>query len=151
MYALRLAREEAERVGGPVTKRPFVVTGNGPSFTARRFVEFIREPYSHVRIQSRTPQQLGLLERFHKTLKIEEVYWRLYENPQYARACLTEFRIRYDTVRPHWALVPEEGGDPLVPAEVYAGNRYISAFRIGRTGPACSREARYVVIGGGVR
>ena len=86
IYALRLAREEAERVGGPVTKRPFIVTGNGPFFTARKFVEFIREPYSYVRTQYRTPQQLGLLERFHKTLKIEEVYWRLYENPQHAPA-----------------------------------------------------------------
>jgi transposase InsO family protein len=125
IHALGLAREEAERVGGPLAKRPFLVTDNGPSFTARRFVEFIREPYSHVRIQYRTPQQLGLLERFHKTLKIEEVYWRLYENPQHARACLTEFHVRYNTVRPHWALVPEEGGDPLVPAEVYAGGRTI--------------------------
>jgi putative transposase len=123
--ALKLAREEAERVGGPLAKRPFLVTDNGPSFTARRFVDFVHEPYSHVRIQYRTPQQLGLLERFHQTLKIEEVYWRFYENPQHARACLTEFHIRYNTVRPHWALVPEEGGDPLVPAEVYAGDRTI--------------------------
>jgi putative transposase len=125
MHALKLAREEAERVGGPLAKRPFLVTDNGPSFTARRFVEFIREPYSHVRIQYRTPQQLGLLERFHRTLKIEEVYWRFYENPQHARVCLTEFHVRYNTMRPHWALVPEEGGDPLVPVEVYAGGRTI--------------------------
>jgi transposase InsO family protein len=125
VHALKLAREEAERVSGPLAKRPFLVTDNGLSFTARRFVEFIRELYSHVRIQYRTPQQLGLLERFHRTLKIEEVYWRFYENPQHARACLTEFLVRYNTLRPHWALVPEEGGDPLVPADVYAGGRTI--------------------------
>ena len=70
-----------------------------------------------------TPQQLGLLERFHATLKTEEVYWRLYDHPQHARQCLAEFRARYNERRPHWALVPVEGGDPLVPAEVYAGGR----------------------------
>jgi putative transposase len=72
---------------------------------------------------------LGLLERFHETLKTEEVHWRLYENPEHARCCLGEFRGRYNTLRPHWALVPEEGGDPLVPAEVYAGGRAIQIPR----------------------
>jgi putative transposase len=129
MYALKLAREEAERIGGPLAKRPFLVTDNGPSFVARRFADFVREPFSHVRIQYRTPQQLGLLERFHQTLKTEEVYWRLYENPQHARVCLAEFHVRYNTLRPHWALVPEEGGDPLVPIEVYAGARSIQIPR----------------------
>jgi transposase InsO family protein len=72
---------------------------------------------------------LGLLERFHQTLKTEDVYWRLYENPRHARECLAEFHIRYNTVRPHWALIPEEGGDPLVPAEVYAGSRSVQIPR----------------------
>jgi putative transposase len=128
-HALKLAREEAERIHGPFSKRPFLVTDNGPSFIARRFVQFVREPYSHVRIRYRTPQQLGLLERFHQTLKTEEVYWRLYDNPPHARECLAEFHARYNSLRPHWALVPEEGGDPLVPAEVYAGGREIQIPR----------------------
>lgn len=128
-HGLKLARGEAERVHGALPKRPFLVTDNGPSFVARRFVGFVREPYSHVRIRYRTPQQLGLLERFHETLKIEEVHWRLYEDPDHARRCLAEFRERYNGSRPHWALVPEEGGDPLVPAEVYAGGRAIQIPR----------------------
>jgi len=78
-----------------------------------------------VRIQYRTPTQLGLLERFHQTLKTEEVYWRLYDSPVHARECLAQFRERYNGRRPHWALRPEEGGDPLVPAEVYAEGRAI--------------------------
>ena len=126
---LKLARAEAERVHGPLSKRPFLVTDNGPSFVARRFRDFVHEPYSHVRIRYRTPQQLGLLERFHETLKVEEVHWRLYEDPEHARRCLAEFRARYNTSRPHWALVPEGGGDPLVPAEVYVGGRAIAIPR----------------------
>jgi transposase InsO family protein len=91
--------------------------------------DFVREQYSHVRIQYRTPQQLGLLERFHQTLKTKEVYWRLYENPEHAWKCLAEFHARYNTLRPHWALVPQEGGDPWVPAEVYAGGRMVQIPR----------------------
>lgn len=128
-YALKLARAEAERIHGPLTKRPFLVTDNGSSFLAKRFLAFVADQYSHVRIQYRTPQQLGLLERFHQTLKTEEVYWRLYDGPQHARECLAEFRARYNERRPHWALVPEEGGDVLVPAEVYADGRAIQIPR----------------------
>ncbi len=125
IHALGLARREAERIHGPLAKMPFLVTDNGSSFIAKRFWRFIQDAYQHVRIQYRTPTQLGLLERFHRTLKEEEVYWRLYDDPADARACLEEFRQRYNGRRPHWALVPESGGDPLVPAEVYADGRAI--------------------------
>ena len=128
-FALKLARTEAERIHGPLVKRPFLVTDNGSSFLARRFVAFVQDQFQHVRIQYRTPQQLGLLERFHATLKTEEVYWRLYDHPQHCRQCLAEFRTRYNELRPHWALVPAEGGDVLVPADVYAGGRTIQIPR----------------------
>lgn len=65
--ALEDARDEAERLCGPLNKQPFLVTDNGTSFLARRFVKFVQDEYVHVRIQYRTPTQLGLLERFHKT------------------------------------------------------------------------------------
>lgn len=129
MAALGEARAEAERLHGPLAKPPFLVTDNGPSFLARRFASAIRGHYQHVRIAYRTPQQLGLLERFHQTLKAEEVYWRLYDDPAHARVCLAEFRERYNRVRPHWALRPEEGGDPLVPEEVYSGGRKVQLPR----------------------
>lgn len=128
-HALKLARQEAERIHGPLAKRPFLVTDNGSSFIARRFVAFVQDQYRHVRIQYRTPQQLGLLERFHATLKKEEVYWRLYEHPQHCRTCLAEFRTRYNERRPHWSLRPATGGDPWTPTEVYAGGRAIEIPR----------------------
>lgn len=117
--ALDEARAEAERLCGPLNKRPFLVTDNGSSFMARRFRAHVGDDYAHVRIRYRTPTQLGLLERFHRTLKEEEIYWQMYENPAQARECLEAFRKRYNTLRPHWALIPSEGGDPLVPHEVY--------------------------------
>ena len=123
--ALDEARAEAERLCGPLTRRPFLVTDNGSSFVAKRFLRHVKDLYGHVRIRYRTPTQLGLLERFHRSLKEEEIYWRLYESPDHARACLAEFRTRYNTVRPHWALVPAAGGDPLVPFEVYVEGRAV--------------------------
>lgn len=110
--ALTIARREAERLCGPLIRPPFLVTDNGSTFIARRFVEFTRNDYRQVRIRYRTPTQLGLLERFHRTLKEEEVYWRLYDDPPHARTCLAEFRERYNRIRPHWALVPESIGGP---------------------------------------
>ncbi len=128
-HALGEARLEAERLCGPLDKPPFLVTDNGPSFLAKRFTAFLGNAYQHVRIRYRTPQQLGLLERFHQTLKTEEVYWRLYDDPQHARICLAEFRERYNRVRPHWALRPEAGGDPLVPEDVYVGGEVVQIPR----------------------
>lgn len=119
--ALQLAREEAERICAPLEKMPFLVTDNGSSFTAKRSVAFMANRFAHVRIRYRTPTQLGLLERFHRTLKEEEVYWRLYHSVAHARECLATFHHRYNHLRPHWALVPETGSDPVTPYEVYAG------------------------------
>ena len=67
--ALREAQAEAERLHGPLAKPPFLVTDNGSSFIAKRFGHYVKGRFSHVRIQYRTPTQLGLLERFHRTLK----------------------------------------------------------------------------------
>lgn len=120
--ALDQARQEAQRCHGPLTKPPFLVTDNGSSFLARRFVAHLADQFTHVRIAYRTPTQLGLLERFHQTLKREEVYWQLYDSPAHARQCLAAFRQRYNQQRPHWALLPENddpNADPLTPEEVY--------------------------------
>jgi len=121
--AIDHARAEAERLCGKLDKTPFLVTDNGPSFISRRFVSHLKDMFRHVRIQYRTPSQLGLLERFHRTLKEEEVYWRMYDNPGHCRQCLSEFRDRYNNKRPHWSLIPAEGGDPLTPSEVYVDGR----------------------------
>jgi transposase InsO family protein len=125
--ALAKARAEAEDLCGKLVEPVFLVTDNGSSFIARRFAGFVRDAgMSQVRIQYRTPQQLGLLERFHQTLKSEEVYWNLYASPYEARVSLAAFRERYNLERPHWALRPEGDGDPHVPFEVYAlGKRVV--------------------------
>jgi transposase InsO family protein len=120
-HAIDLARAEAERWHGPLTTPPFLVTDNGSSFLAKRFRAHIDGRFQHVRTRYRTPQQLGLLERFHQTLKREEVYWQLYDSPADAREKLAQFHGRYNTIRPHWALQPAAGGDVVTPHDVYVG------------------------------
>ncbi len=117
--AIDQARAEAERLHGPLERIPTLVTDNGSNFLARRFQRHIKGVLNQVRTRYRTPQQLGLLERFHQTLKQEEVYWDIYRSPAQARDRLEIFRKRYNQVRPHWALVPEAGGDPVTPSDVY--------------------------------
>ncbi len=115
--AVAKARLEAKRIPGPLSTILFLVTDNGPSFMAKRCHRFVRNEFRHVRIQYRTPTQLGLLERFHRTLKEEAIYWRDYGSPAHALECIEEFRLRYNEHRPHWALVPEGGGDPHTPGK----------------------------------
>ena len=117
--AISVAKQEAERLCGRWDHRTLLVTDNGPAFVSKRFHQDTRDDFRHVRIAYRTPTQLGLLERFHQTLKTEEVYWRLYRGPSHARDCLAEFHMRYNMVRPHWALRPIGGGDPVTPVDVY--------------------------------
>jgi putative transposase len=121
IVGIEKAKAEAERLHGPLLRRPTLVTDNGTSFLSRRFQGHIAGSLDHVRTRYRTPEQLGLLERFHRTLKSEEVYWQVYDSPQEAREKLDAFRRRYNEIRPHWALVPDTGGDPVTPAEVYRG------------------------------
>jgi len=75
------ARAEAECRHGPLAKCPFLIAYNGSRFLARHFRAHNDGQYRHVRIQYRTPIQLGLLKRFHQTLKAEEVYWRFHRSP----------------------------------------------------------------------
>lgn len=122
---LDIAREHAAAIHGELDHPPVLVTDNGSSFTARRFRGHIRDRFQHVRIRYRTPAQLGLLERFHGTLKKEEAYYRIYDDPGHCRDCLEAYRDLYNRVRPHWSLIPTDGGDPLTPEEVYCHGRKV--------------------------
>lgn len=43
-----------------------------------------------------------------------------------AREKLGSLKVRYNReIRPHWALQPEEGGDPVTAKDVYCGGRAI--------------------------
>ena len=138
-YALKIAREEAERIGGPLVKRPFLVTDNGPSFLARRFTAFVKDQFSHVRIQYRTPQQLGLLERFHATLKTEEVYWRLYDHPQHRASAWPSSALVTTSVGRIGPWFRRKAAMCSCRSK-FTATRGRSRFRVGRPGPAAQAK-----------
>ena len=64
---------------------------------------------------------------FPKTRSIAGVmiFWGLYDSPYHGEQCLEEFRQRYNTIRPHWSLIPQAGGDPMTPYDVYVKGKTI--------------------------
>lgn len=128
---LTVAFAEAQRIhGDSLPTIPTLVTDNGSSFISRAFTNHLTNiGMQHIRIRYRTPQQLGLLERFHAVLKQEEVYWNLYNTPIDCREKLEIFKRRYNTLRPHWALRPTTGGDVVTPEAVYSGQVFTAIPR----------------------
>jgi len=91
-----------------------LVSDNGPQFTSRRFREYLQSaPFRHVRARSHHPETLGMVERFHQSLKYEEIWPNDYEDPLEAQMRIAIYREHYNQRRPHQAL------DYGVPAERY--------------------------------
>ena len=49
----------------------------------------------------------------------------MYDNPSHGGQCLAEFKLRYNRLRAHWALIPEAGDGPLARYEVYVEGRKV--------------------------
>lgn len=135
--AIELAIKEAELLAGkPLaelaprdadgTVKPLVtiVTDNGGPFRLFRFEAFIatRPELRHVRTRVRTPGQNGSRERGFGSLKYEKLF--LEEMPDILDLVrhAEDYRIEYNTVRPHEALawnrphdVQTGAADPLAP------------------------------------
>ncbi|MGB5931461.1 MAG: IS3 family transposase [Anaerolineae bacterium] len=104
--ALEKAREEAIKIHGSLPETITLVTDNGPQMTSKGFLEYLRNSghFKHVRISYRHPTSIGLIERFHRTLKEEEVWVKGYRDPIEARRSITRFIKEYNYQRPHQSL-----------------------------------------------
>lgn len=59
--------------------RPRVISDNGPQFISKDFKQFIRlAGFKHVRTSPYHPQSNGKIERYHRTIKSEEIRRRAY-------------------------------------------------------------------------
>jgi len=86
--AMQLALEEGQKLHGELPANQVrLVTDNGSSFTARVFQEFLGRVrvFRHVRVSYRSPELIGLIERFHRTLKEEHLWPAVYETDLQAR------------------------------------------------------------------
>ena len=99
------ALDEARRVGLAVPEKIKLLTDNGPAMISQRFACYIKKsPFMHLRTGNHHPETNGSIERFHQTLKYEEVWGAMYDNPLVAKERIEKFRIFYNTERIHQTL-----------------------------------------------
>jgi transposase InsO family protein len=84
---------------------PRIISDNGPQFIARDFQQFIRlTGLTHVRTSPYHPQSNGKLERWHGTIKQEEIRVTCPATLEEARRRIAGFVEYYNHVRLHSAL-----------------------------------------------
>lgn len=82
-----------------------LTTDNGTQFTSARFVEMLsRLGITHRRTAFNHPEGNGLIERFHRSLKEEEVWLNEYRSLEEARQPIGRWIEEYNHDRPHRAL-----------------------------------------------
>lgn len=118
-----------------------VLSDNGAQFAGFRqgFTQFEKWLMDHdvlpIHCRMKHPQTQGKIERFHRTMKRELLNHQTFANCEEANIALNEWRIKYNTVRPHQALnmrCPAEVYEPStrhytdkVEAYEYSGNNHV--------------------------
>ena len=99
------AVEQAVLARLPEGSREFRVTlttDNGTQFTSTRFIETLnRLGITHRRTAYNHPEGNSYIERFHRSLKEEEVWTAEYRKLQEARASIARWIQEYNHDRPH--------------------------------------------------
>lgn len=96
--------------------KPRLITDNGSQFISQDFKELTTLlEMEHTFISSGHPQSNGKLERFHRTLKTEEVRTSAYLNYEDAKKRLSKWIQYYNKIRLHSAL------SYLTPNDVFEG------------------------------
>ena len=93
-----------------------LTTDNGSQFTSTRFLETLAElGITHRRTAYHHPEGNSYIERFHRSLKEEEVWVSEYRSLEEARASIEGYLWEYNHDRPHQSL-----GD-RTPREAFVG------------------------------
>jgi transposase InsO family protein len=97
--------------------KPRIISDNGPQFISKEFKEYLRHcQLEHVFTSPFHPQSNGKLERFHRTIKTEEIRQQSYLSLMDARKQIAQYIEYYNTVRLHSAI------HYLTPADVLSGH-----------------------------
>jgi len=107
MFGHPLADEcEINEETGEIKPVVTIVTDNGGPFRSFRFESFIlKHPeLAHVRTRVKTPGQNGSRERGFGTLKYERLYIDEIDDAVMLAKRAEDYRIEYNTIRPHEAL-----------------------------------------------
>lgn len=95
---------------------PKFLTDNGTQMTSNRFKNYVEGlDADHLRTAYNHPETIGKIERYHKTVKDEDVFPKGYEDPFQAKKGLKGFIHYYNHERPHQAL------GQVTPQQAYTG------------------------------
>ncbi|MCF7876128.1 DDE-type integrase/transposase/recombinase [Candidatus Bipolaricaulota bacterium] len=84
---------------------PKFLTDNGTQMTSTRFKEYVKSlDTDHLRTAYNHPETIGKIERYHRTVKDEDVFPKGYDDPFAAKKGIKEFIDYYNYERPHEAL-----------------------------------------------
>lgn len=79
---------------------------------AKRFKRYLKTTiFKEVYARGHHPQTLGLLERFNCSQKYERIYLSQYEKPIETEMDLEEYRLKYNSYRPHQDLNSKRPAD----------------------------------------
>ena len=82
-----------------------LTTDNGTQFTSARFIEtLVRLGITHRRTAYHHPEGNSYIERFHRSLKEEEVWVNEYQSLEEARTSIERYVWEYNHDRPHRGL-----------------------------------------------
>ena len=95
---------------------PKFLTDNGTQMTSNRFREYVDGlEVEHLRAAYNHPETIGKIERYHKTVKHEDVFPKGYNDPFAAKKGIKDFIHYYNYERPHEAL------GQVTPHQKYSG------------------------------
>ena len=84
---------------------PKFLTDNGTQMTSNRFREYVDGlEIKHFRAAYNHPETIGKIERYHRTVKDEDVFPNGYDDPFAAKKGIKDFIEYYNYERPHEAL-----------------------------------------------
>ncbi len=125
--AVKQAVQEAEQLSETLPSEVVLVSDNGPPFTSKRFRQWVKQadvPFRHIQARAHHPQSIGMVERYHQSLKYEAVWMNDYEDPIEARHQIEHYRKTYAYHRPHQAL------GYRTPADYYVDEQHDESLRI---------------------
>lgn len=105
LEALRMALAQAYKHHESLPEEVELVSDNGPCFRAGRFkLEARGFGFNHIYISIAHPQSNGRIERWHRTLKYDELLRHDYEDILEADMSIKAFLTYYNEDRPHSAI-----------------------------------------------
>jgi putative transposase len=105
-----------------------LTTDNGTQFTSARFMETLaRLGITHRRTAYHHPEGNSYIERFHRSLKEEEVWTTEYRNLQEARGSIARWIEEYNHDRPHYGIGNRTPNEAFLSFAVLTKNEALTA------------------------